>query len=442
MAKTIEFFAPGSEEYVSATKPANSTATQRPAFVVRPVSAEEVGLAVVETARRGLRIVPQSTGHGAGGTIGEDTVICDTSGLTELVIDAKRRTAWAGAGLTWSRINAAAEKYGLLGLAGTSPTVSICGYTFGGGFGWLTRPHGAACSALLAVEYVDGEGTLRLAIEDAAEGVDLDALWAFRGGGGVGIATRLKFELVEVPELYAGYLLWPASELKKVANAWATAMPLVSESVATSLSILHTPPAPTFPENLRGVPVVHLAISSLEGEKGALPLLKAVRSVSHPIVDTWGVADAAKLSTIHLDPPAAVPALGEARWLDEATPAVAHSILAVAADPKSPLALVEIRSFGNTARTRPGAQNAIGGPYAVHAVGPLIPTSTRERIQSAFAEVRQASIEVDLGRSIGSWVEGAESVPDALAAEDRQRLSLIADAVDPARRIRRSRFLA
>jgi len=442
MSNTIEFFAPGSPEYLSATTPDNSSATERPAFVVRPTTAAEVGLAVIEAARRGLEIVPQSTGHGAGGTIGDDTVICDTSALTELVIDPERRTASAGAGLKWGEINAAAEKHGLLGLAGTSPTVSICGYTFGGGYGWLTRPHGAASSALLSVEYVDGAGTVRLATEDAADKVDRDALWAFRGAGGVGIATRLEFELAEVPDLHAGYFLWPASELEKVVAAWESALPLVADSVATSISILHTPPAPSFPENLRGVPVVHLAVASSEGEAGALPLLDAVRAASHPGVDTWGAADAAKLGTIHLDPPTAVPALGDARWLGEQTPAIAHSILSVAAEPETPLALVEIRSFGNTAPTRPGAVTSVLGPYAVHAVGALVPTSSRERIQAAFDKVRQTARTVDLGRSLGSWAEGSESVPDALTAEDRGRLSQIADAVDPERNIHRSRFLA
>lgn len=48
---------------------------------------------------------------------------------------------------------------------------------------------------------------------------------------------------------------------------------------------------------------------------------------------------------------------------------------------------------------------------------------------------------VDLGRSVGSWVEGAIAVPDALAPDTRERVAKIADAVDPEGRIRRSRYL-
>lgn len=49
-----------------------------------------------------------------------------------------------------------------------------------------------AASALLQVEYVDGAGAVRIAADDAPEQMDRDASWAFRGGGEVGIATRLK----------------------------------------------------------------------------------------------------------------------------------------------------------------------------------------------------------------------------------------------------------
>ena len=385
--------------------------------------------------------MPQATGHGAGGAIGEDTVIVDTSSLNALVIDADAKTASAGAGLTWGRIDAEAEKHGLLGLAGSSPTVSISGFTFGGGLGWLTRSHGMASSALRRVEYVDGAGTIRLATEDAADVVDRDALWAFRGGGGVGIATRLDFDLVPVLDLHAGYLLWTIDHLESVVMAWSAAMSEVGDDVATSISVLHLPPTPPFPEALRGKPVVHLAVADSTGEAGARVLLDAVRAAAKPAVDTWGSADAAALAGIHLDPPSATPAIGDARWLTDDTPVAALGILAVAAAADSPLALIEIRSLGNDAQARPGAETSVPGPYVVHAVGALMSPDALPAIEDAFAQVRAAAADVDAGRSVGSWMEGATSVPDALPAEIRERVRQIADAVDPGHVIARSRYL-
>lgn len=434
-------FLPGTPGYAAATAPHNATATQRPALVARPTSTAEVVEVVALAAARGLTILPQATGHGAGGEIGADVLLLDTSGLVELTIDPEARTASAGPGLTWGEINPQVERFGLLGLSGSSPSVAIGGYTFGGGFGWLTRPHGAASSALRSVEYVDGAGRIRLATDDAEDVLDRDAIWVFRGGGGVGIATRLEFDLSPVSELWAGYLLWPVADLAAVTRAWAEALPQVGEAVATSISVLHTPPAPPFPEDLRGVAVVHLAVASSRGEDQARPLLDAVRRAAAPAVDTWGPADAATLATIHLDPPTAVPALGDARWLSADAPDRAAEILGVADAAQSPLALVEIRSFANDALTRAGAQTATPGPYALHAVGALVDPARRPALEAAFAELRATAEPVDLGQSLGTWVEGATSVPDALAPGVRDRVREIADAVDPDGRVRRSRFV-
>ncbi len=397
---------------------------------------------MIEAAERCLQVRPQATGHGAGGDVGEDTILVDTSGLDSLTIDPSARTATAGAGLTWGRINREAERHGLLGLAGSAPSVSISGFTFGGGLGWLTRPNGMASSALLEVEYVDGAGRIRLATEHADDPIDRDALWAFRGGGGVGVATRLHFELVPVPDLHAGSLLWPVDALDDVVAAWARSLPDVGRDVGTSISVLHLPPDPALPDGIRGRTVVHLAIAASTGETGALPLLEAVRRASPALVDTWAAADAATLAGIHLDPPGAVPAIGDARWLTGATPSHAAAILSVAAAGDSPLALIEIRHLDNDAPTRPGAETTIPGPFIVHAVGALTGPDRRSAIEAAFARVRAASGPVDAGRSAGSWAEGATSVPDALPAELRDRVRLIADEVDPERVIARSRFIA
>lgn len=84
---------------------------------------------------------------------------------------------------------------GLAGLAGTGATVGVGGYVLGGGLGWLGRRHGLASASLIAVDYVDAAGEQR----HAGEADDPEALWAFRGGGGVGIVTRLRLRLWPTP---------------------------------------------------------------------------------------------------------------------------------------------------------------------------------------------------------------------------------------------------
>ncbi|OBG20591.1 FAD-binding oxidoreductase [Mycobacterium sp. 852002-51057_SCH5723018] len=435
---------PGSAAYRAATNPHNATVVQRPAMAAHPRSADEVAHAVQWAAQRNLGVAVQASGHGAGAPIEADRLLVDTSGLNAVRIDAQARVAHVGAGATWSAVSAVAERDGLLGLAGTSPTVAVAGYTFGGGVGFLTRPYGMASSALLAVDYVDGNGQIRRAAEDAADAVDREALWAFRGGGGVGLATALTVELVAPPGLWAGYQLWSIDALGPVADAWVSAMGQIGDALSTSISVLHTPPgAPMFPPALQGVPIVHLAFASPQGPDAAGPLLRALRAAPAPVVDSsWAPADAARLAQIHLDPPNPVPALGLGRWLGPSAPAVAAGVLGTAAAADSPVAVVELRNVGNHAHTRDGATTAVPGPFLLHAVGVATELASRSRTEDGLARARAAARPADLGRAAASFADGRGAIADGLDHSDLQRLAGISTALDPDQRLAPSRVLA
>ena len=394
-------------------------------------------------AERDLVVAVQASGHGAGAPVGEDRVLIDTSSLTDVEIDPATRTARVGAGATWSTVNVIAQRHGLFGLAGSSPTVAVAGYTFGGGVGWLTRPLGMASSALIAVDYVDGQGRLRRAAEDAPDPNDRAALWAFRGGGGVGVATSLTFDLVSPQALYAGYRLWEIGALEPVVDAWTTAMAEVGDSLTTSLSVLHTPPGPPFPPALQNVPIVHLAFASAAGEPAAAPLLHALHHVPPPTVDSaWAPADAARLAEIHLDPPGPLPALGVGRWLGARAPALAHDLLAGVASQDSPVAMTELRNLGNSAPPRAGAQTAVPGPYLLHAVGVAADPGSRAATERGLAQLVAIATPADVGLAAASFADGREAVADGLSDSDLERLAGVRAAVDPDRRIAPSRLSA
>lgn len=323
----------------------------------------------------------QASGHGAGAPIDADQLLVDTSALNTVRIDADRRQTHIGAGATWSAVNTLTERHGLFGLAGTSPTVSVCGYTFGGGVGFLTRPYGMASSALLAVDYVDGTGQLRRAAEDA-------------------------------------------------------------DALSTSLSVLRTPPgAPMFPPALQGVPVVHLAFASSHGSDSAAPLLDVLRRAPAPVLDSsWAPADAARLAHIHLDPPDPVPALGTGRWLDGRALAVAADLLRVPAATDSSVAMVELRNLDNAAPTREGALTAVPAPYLLHAVGTAGNASARARTEGLSA-VRAAAAPADIGRSAAPFADGRAADLNGLDQAALHRLARISAAVDPGRRFAPSRIL-
>lgn len=437
----VTYARPASDTYKRATSPHNSSGSQHPAYVAVPQSIQGIAEAIDYAAKSGLRVVPQSTGHGAAGVVGDNTVVLDTSRLADLTVDPVSKVASAGAGATWATVNAAAEPRGLLGRSGSSPTVGISGYTFGGGVGWLVRAASMASAALRAVDYVDGRGMIRRAVDDADDPQDRDALWAFRGGGGVGVAARLEFDLFPVGDLWAGYLLWPIEHLDAVVAGWVTAVPQIGQALATSIAVLHAPPAPPFPDSLRGKPVVHLALASPEGAEQASALREVLRSAAPPVVDTWGPADAERLAGIHLDPPTAVPAIGEGRWLGPTAPTAARDILSLATADTSPLTMIELRNVDSAVSPVAGAVTTPPGPFLLHAVG-LAPTpEARTPLERALAAVRRSAAPVDLGLSAVSFAEGRESNEDSLEASDRDRLAAIRAAADPHGVIGASRFL-
>jgi FAD/FMN-containing dehydrogenase len=423
---------PDSAGYQNATRPDNASFVQAPAAVLRPGSADDLAIAVHAAGEAGARIMVQATGHGAGQGIGADTVIIDTTGLDGIDIDTTDRVARAGSGVTRGQLQQRAEASGLLGLGGTSPTVGVAGYTFAGGVGWLVRPYGLAAGSLRAVSYVDGTGNLRRAADDSPDPVDREALWAFRGGAPTGIAAELEFALFPVSDLWAGYLLWPAAQMSDLLAAWSGVLSATPDSVTSTMSLLHLPPAGPFPEELLDTTAVHLSYASTSGETALAPMRDALRRVAEPVVDTTGPADADRLAQIHLDPPAGVPARGTGFWLTDAAVDIADPVFAAAriGEPDG-LNMIELRHVDSNAPAAGGAMSQPPGPFLVHAVGVADSDRSRMGVDTVLQQVRDAAGPADLGRFAPSFREGQPDPGDAYTAEELDRLAALADTLDP-----------
>ena len=81
-----------------------------PAAVAYPAFPDEVAEVLRAAAAAGLPVAAQGTGHGAPPLEGRltDAVLLRTSAMTELDVDAERRTARAGAGVLWGDLADAA----------------------------------------------------------------------------------------------------------------------------------------------------------------------------------------------------------------------------------------------------------------------------------------------------------------------------------------------
>jgi FAD binding domain len=427
-------YEPGDDEYADATSPDNSSYPQRPCAVVRPRSAEQVAHTVKSASRVGAVVVVQATGHGAGRPVTDDQVLLDTSALTDVTVNATWGTARVGSGVMWPAVQEAAKVHGLLGLSGTSPTVGVAGYTFGGGVGWFVRKYGLASSALRAVEYVDGAGQRRKASEDAADPLDREALLAFRGGAPVGIATSMEIGLFRIPDLWTGYLLWPEDALPAVIAAWRSAAGSVSNSVSSAISLLKLPPEGPFPDQLLGTPVVHLSYASPDGGAHLEVMRDAVRGTAAPVVDTTGPGDLQSLSAIHLDPPSAVPARGTGRWLgDVEADVVAAMFEAARIGRPDGLNMIELRHTACADVGPAGALTSVPAPFLLHAVGAAVDDDARSRVDAVLDQVENAGRVADIGRAAPSFREGQPDVADAWESSEQVRLRSIRAALDPER---------
>ncbi len=196
----------------------NAHVDQRPALIAVPNNAEDVRAVVRYAAANGMRVAPQRTGHNMNplGPL-DETILLKTSRLDRVEIDARSRCARVGSGARWGDVVPQASPLGLAALHGSTPDVSIAGYSLGGGMGWYARKHGLAANSVTAIELVTADGELRR----VSAQTEPELFWALRGGGGnFGVVTALEFDLYPVEEVYAGVLFFPYERAEEVMQAW------------------------------------------------------------------------------------------------------------------------------------------------------------------------------------------------------------------------------
>ena len=252
----------------------------RPAVIVRVADAADAARVVDLARETGLELAVRSGGHSVGLSMTEGGIVLDVRGLDGLDIDAGSRTAWAGTGLTAGALAAAAAEHGLAVGFGDTASVGLGGIALGGGVGYLSRLHGLTIDSLLAAEVVTADGRIRSV--DATTEPDL--FWAVRGAGAnVGVATRLLFRLHDLPSIYGGMLVLPATV--EVLAAFVAALDAAPDELTAIANVMPCPPMPFVPAEHHGrvvilANVVH-AGDAAAGERALAPL----RALATPLAD-------------------------------------------------------------------------------------------------------------------------------------------------------------
>jgi FAD/FMN-containing dehydrogenase len=424
---------PGDPGYDLARAPWNAQVESFPAAVAYPAFPEEVAEVLRAASAAGLSVAPQGTGHGAAPLLGRlgEAVLLRTAALGELSIDADRRIARVGAGVLWGDLADAAGTLGLAGLHPSSPDVGVVGYSIGGGIGWYARRLGLQCNAITAIEVVLADGTFVRATADS----DADLFWGLRGGGApLGVVTSLEFRLFDVDSVVAGYLAWDWTQVERVLPAWVAWCAEAPPEATTAFRVVHAPPIPSVPPELRGRRVVLLDGAVLGPDDHAAEVLAPLRALA-PEFDTCARVPAPFLVRLHLEPEGPSPAYASSALLDGLPDAAVAAVLdAVGPGSNSRLTVAEFRQLGGAlAVPAPGggALDRLDGEFLALGLG-------LEDDPATWPGLRE-----DAARLLGAlapWRTGGEYLPmlddttdtrKAHRPEVYARLSALRQAVDP-----------
>lgn len=409
----------------------NVSIAQRPAAVITAATVADVVAAVRFAAAHRVRVTAQPSGHGASRAL-DDTLLIRTSALDDIWIDTAARTARVGAGVTWGALQSALDGTGLTGLVGSNPDVSVVGFCLGGGLSWFTRPFGPGSGALSAVELVDAHGMHRWVSDDDAP----ELMWALRGGGGeFGIVTAIEIDLFPAPEITGGRLAFPVADAPAVLRAVAALAAAAPPELTVWASIMHFPPIPDLPDEIRGQSFCFVDAVLLGSHDDLARQLAPVRAAGTVLRDTVRPLQPGAVGTVCEEPVDPTPAMSSSMMLAALDDAVIDRVVErVGTAATTPLSQIQFRHLGSAARTgRPGAVDLRRG-RAEFAVMTLTVAPVPEVLAAAATAMAALFDELtpwSAGVTVPTLLGPGESPERAFDAPTLASLRRLKQAVDP-----------
>jgi FAD/FMN-containing dehydrogenase len=428
---------PGREGWDAATQAFNLTLVQEPALVAVPADEQDV-IAIVEyAAEHGMQVAAQRTGHNAEplGAM-DDVILLKTDAMQGVEIDVERRIARVRAGAKWGNVVPQASDLGLAALHGSTPDVSVAGYSLGGGVGWYARKLGLSTNSVTAIELVTADGEFRRVDHEH----EPDLFWALRGGGGnFGVVTALEVQLYVIPDIYAGVLFFPWERSSEVLHAWREWTETVPDEMTSVGRILQFPPIPELPEHLRGGKFVVVEGIYVGDEASGRDLMRPIRDLG-PTIDTFAMVEPVGLAELHMDPPDPVPYTGAGHMLGKLDAAAIDRFVDVAG-PESGSALVssEIRHLGGELhRAKPGngALATFDADFLTFGIGMVTDYASYRVHRAAIDAHAEAFAPYDTGREYLNFTEEHTDPARFYTPHVYQRLREVKRSYDPGNLIR------
>jgi hypothetical protein len=379
-------------------------------------------------------VAAPGTGHGAAPLAGRlgDSVLLRTSAMTELHVDAERRTARAGAGVLWGDLVDVAGASGLAALHPSSPDVGVVGYSIGGGIGWYSRQLGLQSSAVTAVELVLADGSTVRATADC----EPELFWAVRGGGApLGVVTALEFDLFPIATVVAGFLAWDWTEAERVLPAWTAWCADAPRAATTAFRLLQVPPIPEVPAELHGRRLAVVDGAVLGDDAQAAEVLAPLRAL-RPEFDTVQRMPAAALPRLHLEPEGPTPGYASSTLVGPLPDAAVAAVLeAVGPSSGSSLTVAELRQLGGALAEpdpRGGALSHLEGQFLALGLGLEEDPARWDALRDEAARYLAALAPWATGRQYLPMLDERTDTRRAFASGVHARLSAVRAAVDPA----------
>ncbi|KAK8083902.1 hypothetical protein PG996_002683 [Apiospora saccharicola] len=197
-----------------------NSAKLRPAYILQPRSAAEVGKAVKVLADASLPFAVRGGGHtnwaGSNNIAGGVTIDLGAY-LNRTRYHADTQLADLEPGAKWKDVYTELEKHGRIVAGGREAEVGVGGYLLGGGVAFQSASYGLACDSVVEYEVVLADGSIVVA---DAKGDHADLFRVLKGGSNnFGIVTRFTMRTFPAGPMWGGMAVRPMSTLAASADA-------------------------------------------------------------------------------------------------------------------------------------------------------------------------------------------------------------------------------
>ena len=430
---------PENERYDAARAGWNLIVDQRPDLIILAANEEDVVTAVSFANTINAPVTVQATGHGqpkacAGG------ILINTSNLKSVEIDNTSKTATAGAGTIWKDVIEAAYPHGLAPVSGSSPDVSVVGFTVGGGYGITSRMHGLSIDNVRSFRIVLPSGEITVATPDE----NSDLFFAVMGGGGsFGVVTEITIDLHDHSEVFGGSVMFDASLAPEVYGAYAAWAPTLPDEVTSALHLMTFPPVPFIPEFLHGRSMAIVIACACGQLENAEKWLKPMRSMKGAEFDSFRNMPYTESGSIFQDPVDPLPISGHGVLLDDFTVEASGFFLeGIGPIPRSPNLMIQLRQLGGAIARRQDPRACIlrnrRAKYLAYCVGIPMPDNPPEIISAHAEGVFKAIEPWVLSRGplnfLGEGTVPASTIRSVFSDEEYERILKVKNAVDPLNR--------